>query len=115
MRTSIRFAAVAHADAVLVSTPEYAGGMPGALKNALDWLVGSGELQRQASRDHECGTERRARTERSSPGRGSREDAGRVMQDSLTVAIRSSDRATEIAHKAERALGRALDALDPAP
>jgi chromate reductase, NAD(P)H dehydrogenase (quinone) len=44
MRTSIRFAAVAHADAVLVSTPEYAGGMPGALKNALDWLVGSGEL-----------------------------------------------------------------------
>jgi NADPH-dependent FMN reductase len=77
MRTSIRFAAVAHADAVLVSTPEYAGGMPGALKNALDWLVGSGELQRQASRDHECGTERRARTERSSPGRGSREDAGR--------------------------------------
>jgi chromate reductase len=44
MRTSIRFAAVAHADAVLISTQEYAGGMPGALKNALDWLVGSGEL-----------------------------------------------------------------------
>src|SRR4051812_3984789 len=29
-------AAVAAADAVLVATPEYAGGMPGALKNALD-------------------------------------------------------------------------------
>lgn len=37
-------AAVAAADAVLVATPEYAGGMPGVLKNALDWLVGSGEL-----------------------------------------------------------------------
>ena len=29
---------------VLFATPEYAHGMPGALKNALDWLVGSGEL-----------------------------------------------------------------------
>ena len=30
--------------AVLFSTPEYAHGIPGALKNALDWVVGSGEL-----------------------------------------------------------------------
>lgn len=30
--------------AVLVCTPEYAHGMPGSLKNALDWLVSSGEL-----------------------------------------------------------------------
>jgi chromate reductase, NAD(P)H dehydrogenase (quinone) len=37
-------AAVTRAGAVLVATPEYAGGMPGALKNALDWLVGTGEL-----------------------------------------------------------------------
>ena len=36
--------AIAAADAVWIATPEYAGGMPGALKNALDWLVGSGEL-----------------------------------------------------------------------
>jgi len=36
--------AIAAADVVLVATPEYAGGMPGVLKNALDWLVGSGEL-----------------------------------------------------------------------
>lgn len=36
--------AVAGADAVLIATPEYAGGMPGSLKNALDWLVGCGEL-----------------------------------------------------------------------
>jgi NAD(P)H-dependent FMN reductase len=32
------------ADAVLLSSPEYAHGVPGALKNALDWLVSSGEL-----------------------------------------------------------------------
>jgi NAD(P)H-dependent FMN reductase len=37
-------AAITSADALLVATPEYAGGMPGSLKNALDWLVGSGEL-----------------------------------------------------------------------
>ena len=31
-------------DAVLISCPEYAHGVPGVLKNALDWVVGSGEL-----------------------------------------------------------------------
>ena len=37
-------AAVARADAVLFCTPEYAHGLPGSLKNALDHLVGSGEF-----------------------------------------------------------------------
>jgi NAD(P)H-dependent FMN reductase len=32
------------ADGVLISTPEYAHGVPGVLKNALDWLVRSGEF-----------------------------------------------------------------------
>ncbi|HSP16695.1 MAG TPA: NAD(P)H-dependent oxidoreductase [Thermoanaerobaculia bacterium] len=32
------------ADAVLICSPEYAHGVPGTLKNALDWLVGAGEL-----------------------------------------------------------------------
>lgn len=36
--------ALARADAVLISSPEYAHGVPGVLKNALDWVVGSGEL-----------------------------------------------------------------------
>ena len=31
-------------DAVLISSPEYAHGVPAVLKNALDWIVGSGEL-----------------------------------------------------------------------
>jgi RimJ/RimL family protein N-acetyltransferase/NAD(P)H-dependent FMN reductase len=35
---------ISAADAVIFSTPEYAHGLPGALKNALDWLVGSIEL-----------------------------------------------------------------------
>jgi NAD(P)H-dependent FMN reductase len=30
------------ADAVLFSTPEYAGGLPGSFKNLLDWSVGDG-------------------------------------------------------------------------
>ncbi len=29
---------------VLISSPEYAHGVPGVLKNALDWVVGSGEF-----------------------------------------------------------------------
>lgn len=37
-------AAVAEADAVLIVSPEYAHGVPGVLKNALDWLVSSGEF-----------------------------------------------------------------------
>ena len=35
---------LAGADGVVVACPEYAHGIPGVLKNALDWLVSSGEL-----------------------------------------------------------------------
>ncbi|MET7289385.1 NADPH-dependent FMN reductase [Streptomyces sp. NPDC005573] len=37
-------AAVAASDGVLIATPEYAHGTSGVLKNALEWLVGGGEL-----------------------------------------------------------------------
>ncbi|CAN5657711.1 hypothetical protein BH10ACT1_BH10ACT1_27100 [soil metagenome] len=36
--------ALTAADAVVISTPEYAHSYPGHLKNALDWVVGSAEL-----------------------------------------------------------------------
>ena len=35
LRTTIR-----HADALLFSTPEYAGALPGSFKNVLDWTIG---------------------------------------------------------------------------
>ena len=45
----VRFQAALHeAAAVIFSTPEYAHGMPGQLKNALDWVVGTGELSEKS-------------------------------------------------------------------
>ena len=35
---------IRQADAVLICTPEYAFGIPGSLKNALDWTVSSSEF-----------------------------------------------------------------------
>ncbi len=37
-------AAIAGADALLICSPEYAHGVPGSLKNALDWLVSGPEM-----------------------------------------------------------------------
>jgi chromate reductase len=36
--------ALQEADGIVICTPEYAFGVPGTLKNALDWVVSSGEL-----------------------------------------------------------------------
>jgi chromate reductase len=35
---------IGRSDAVLIAAPEYAGAIAGTIKNALDWVVGSGEL-----------------------------------------------------------------------
>ncbi len=37
-------ARIASVDALMISSPEYAHGVPGSLKNALDWLVSSLEV-----------------------------------------------------------------------
>jgi NAD(P)H-dependent FMN reductase len=37
--------ALAESDALLIATPEYAFSLPGSLKNAIDWVIGSGELE----------------------------------------------------------------------
>jgi NAD(P)H-dependent FMN reductase len=39
---------VGDADGLLISTPEYAHGLPGSFKNLLDWLVGSTEFPGKA-------------------------------------------------------------------
>jgi NAD(P)H-dependent FMN reductase len=37
--------ALADSDAVLIACPEYGFSLPGVLKNAIDWVIGSGELE----------------------------------------------------------------------
>jgi chromate reductase, NAD(P)H dehydrogenase (quinone) len=56
---------LAAADAVLICSPEYAGTLPGSLKNLIDWTVGSGELYRKPV----------AFINVAAPGRGSGADA----------------------------------------
>jgi NAD(P)H-dependent FMN reductase len=40
-------AALADCDAVLIASPEYGLSLPGALKNGIDWVIGSGELEQK--------------------------------------------------------------------
>ena len=37
--------ALAGSDAVLIASPEYGFSLPGVLKNGIDWVIGSGELE----------------------------------------------------------------------
>jgi len=37
--------ALENSDAVLIASPEYGFSLPGVLKNAIDWVIGSGELE----------------------------------------------------------------------
>jgi chromate reductase, NAD(P)H dehydrogenase (quinone) len=37
--------ALAESDAIFIASPEYAFSLPGALKNGIDWVIGSGELE----------------------------------------------------------------------
>ncbi|WP_437931387.1 NADPH-dependent FMN reductase [Sorangium sp. So ce291] len=39
--------AIAASDALLIASPEYGHSLPGALKNAIDWVIGTGELERK--------------------------------------------------------------------
>ncbi len=37
--------ALAESCAVLIASPEYGFSLPGVLKNSIDWVIGSGELE----------------------------------------------------------------------
>ncbi len=37
--------ALAESDALLIASPEYGHSLPGVLKNAIDWVIGTGELE----------------------------------------------------------------------
>jgi NAD(P)H-dependent FMN reductase len=110
---------VRNADAVLFATPEYAHGLPGVLKNALDWLVGSGELY-----------EKRATVLSAAPsaarGQYARADLERTLRaqgvqliDSATIAVPTSVRGHEVDDPAvvaavDAALAAIIAAVSPA-
>lgn len=63
---------IAAADSVLISTPEYAGAMPGALKNLIEWTIGAGSFSEKPVGWINC-----------SP----REDGARLTYESLRVVL----------------------------
>jgi NAD(P)H-dependent FMN reductase len=98
------------ADAVLIATPEYAHALPGALKDALDWVVGSGELYGalvaivSAAPAPERGAHAREMLERTLRAQGA------DVRASETIAVAPGH---EVGEDAGEALARVLHALIP--
>lgn len=102
---------IQNADAVLIATPEYAGGMPGVLKNALDWLVGSGDLYDKPSVIvNAAPSEGRGHNARASLELVLRMQGAHV-RDSFTVAVARDQAVDATAAATARALARILQAL----
>jgi chromate reductase len=102
-------------DRLLIATPEYAHGLPGSLKNLLDWVVGSGELYGKrvaivsAAPAPERGKHARADLERTLRAQGADVLASR------TVAVPTSVRGSECNDPAIRAAVEEVLATFAAP
>ena len=103
---------ISAADAVLICTPEYAGGLPGSLKNLLDWTVGGGELYEKPV----------AWLDVANPGRGEGARAqlavvlgyvgARIVREAcIHLDLERGERAVRIAPAARAELVRAMTAL----
>jgi NAD(P)H-dependent FMN reductase len=88
-------ALVQSADGLVFATPEYAHGLPGSLKNLLDWLVGFGELYEKrvviasAAPAEERGKHARADLERTLRAQGAN------VLESVTIPVPTRVRGAE--------------------
>lgn len=105
------------ADGVLISSPEYAHGVPGSLKNALDWVVGSEEFIGKPVA-HLNATPPAAFAQKSLKETLTAMSAHVIPEDSLSLSLRGKSRDaigvaahTEMASAVRKALATMVDAI----
>jgi NAD(P)H-dependent FMN reductase len=112
-------AQLAAADGLIIATPEYAYGLPGALKNLLDWMVGTGDLYDKrvvivsAAPAAERGRYAREDLERTLGAQGAHVLVSRTV--AVPTALRGAERDDPALRDAVRALVLAFAASDVSP
>jgi NAD(P)H-dependent FMN reductase len=107
-------ALLAPVDGLLIATPEYAHGLPGSLKNLLDWMVGTGDLYGKrvmivsAAPAVERGKHARADLERTLRAQGADVLASRTI--AVPSSVRGSEGDDPAIREAMRAVLAAFDA-----
>ena len=98
----------------MIATPEYAHGLPGSLKNLLDWMVGTGDLYEKrvviasAAPAEERGRYARDDLERTLRAQGAQILASKTI--AVPSAVRGSERDDPTIRAAVAALVAAFDA-----